>query len=273
MPIGPDATFMEKWNDEAQDEFRQMKSLVYDTVTIRQKKAKTLNVPVWEQTEADFGRARNQQLNISAQNSRNVQITPELVYKLFMIDDFDQAKTDYDYRQDLSRQAAAAVWRGFDDLVIAALNESTNLVAPGSLNNTFPYEGAEAMSKFLDQQEVFESERYGLISSGAKSDLRNDTTYINNFHAPNDVVQKGMLTDVAGFDLVTSQRLPNGVPGTSRRIFAYHKMAVMAHINAPFKLTVDWENTYQSWSVAATLGANAAIVQQKGVCHADILEN
>ena len=272
MPIGPDATFIEQWNDEAMDEFRQMKSLVYDTVSIRQKRGKSLHVPVWEQTEADFGRARNQQLNISAQNSYEVEIVPEMIYKMFLIDDFDQAKTDYDYRRDLSRQAAAAVWRGFDDRVIGALNEATN---PTTLPtaNTFLYSGAEAMSKFLDQQEVFESERYGLISSGAKQNLRNDTVYINNFHAPNDVVQKGMLTDVAGLDLVTTQRLPNGAAGAAqRRIFVFHKMAVMAHINLPFRLNIDWENTYQSWSVVATMGMDARIIQQKGVTYADVAE-
>lgn len=273
MAANPEATFIEQWNDEALQEFQQMKSLVFDTVTIRQKRGKSLHVPVWGSSEANTGRTRHQQLTISAQNSTEVEIVPELVYKMFFIDDFDQAKTDYDYRRDLSVQAAAAVWRGFDDVVIAAMNASTNAEIVLPTVNQFTYSGAEVMAKVLDQGEVFEQGRFGLVSSGAKQDLRNDTVYINNFHAPNSTVQKGMLTDVAGLDLVTSQRLPNGDAGvTERRNFVYHKSAVVVHINSPFRLRFDWENDYQSWSLVASLGVGAEIVQQPGVQFCDVTE-
>lgn len=273
MANNPEATFVEQWNEEALQEFQQMKSLVFDTVTVRQKRGKSLHVPVWGATEANTGRTRHQQLTISAQESTEVEIIPELVYKMFFIDDFDQARTDYDYRRDLSMQAAAAVWRGFDDTVIAALNASTNseIILPTA--NSFNYAGAEVMAKTLDQNEVFEQGRFGLISSGSKQDLRNDTVYINNFHAPNSTVQKGMLTDVAGLDLVTSQRLPNGAGGaTERRNFVYHKSAVVVFINSPFRLSLDWENDYQSWSLVASIGVGAAIVQQPGVQFCDVTE-
>ena len=273
MAANPEATFIEQWNDEALQEFQQMKSLVWDTVTTRQKRGKSLHVPVWGASEANVGRTRHQQLTISAQNSTEVEIIPELVYKMFFIDDFDQAKTDYDYRRDLSVQAAAAVWRGYDDVVIAALNASTNSETTLPTANTFNYAGAEVMAKSLDQQEVFEQGRFGLISSGAKQDLRTDTVYINNFHAPNSTVQKGMMTDVAGLDLVTTQRLPNGGAGaTERRVFVYQKSAVVVHINSPFRLSVDWENDYQSWSLVASIGVGCEIVQQQGVQWADVTE-
>lgn len=273
MAANPEATFIEQWNDEALQEFQQMKSLVWDTVTVRQKRGRSLHVPVWGASEANIGRTRHQQLTISAQNSTEVEIIPELVYKMFFIDDFDQAKTDYDYRRDLSVQAAAAVWRGFDDTVITALNASTNTEITLPTVNAFNYAGAEVMAKTLDQNEVFEQGRYGLISSGAKQDLRVDTNYINNFHAANSTVQKGMLTDVAGMDLVTSQRLPNGAAGaTERRNFVYQKSAVIVHINSPFRLSVDWENDYQSWSLVASLGVGCEIVQQPGVQFCDVTE-
>ena len=274
MPIGPDATFVEKWNDEAKDEYNQRRSLVYDTVDIVEKRASKLHVPVWEETEANIGRQRNQMLEISAQNAFEVELGTQLINKVFMIDDYDQAQTDYDYRRSLSRQAVSAVWRAFDDIAIAAMNASANAVITLPTANTFNYDGAEQMSKALDQQEVDETERYCLISSGAKSDLRRDTTVINNYHHRNETVRTGMLTDIANFNMVTSQRLPNGAAGaTQRRIFAYHKQAVTTFINSPFRLNIAWENLYAGWSLVATMGVGAIINREPGVQFADVTED
>ena len=274
MPIGPDATFVEKWNDEALDEYTQKRSLLFDTVNIVEKRASKLHIPIWEHTEANIGRERNQMLEISAQNSFEVELGTQLISKVFMIDDYDQAQSDYNYRQNLTRQAVSAVWRAFDDITIGALNASATAEVTLPNANTFDYEGAEAMAKALDQAEVDESERYCAISSGAKQDLRVDTTIINNFHNPNDTVRTGMIHDVAGFDMATTQRLPNGDAGaTERRVFAYHKMAVTGFINQPFQINIDYENLYAGWSIVATMGYGALINREPGVRFADVVEN
>ena len=272
MTMGPDQTFSEKWNAEAQDEYKQMRSVLFDYVTVFRNRGKTYHVPIWNQAEANIGRQRNQMLEVVAQDTEDVPITTQLINLAFVIDDYDQAQSDIDHRRALTRQAVGAVWRAFDDIVIAQLNTAVNQVTLPTAN-TFNYNASEAVAASLDRDEVLESDRFGVISSGAKTDLRRDTTYINNFHMKNEVVEKGIIKDAAGIDYKTSQRLPNGAGGsTERRNFAWHKMAVGVYINKPFRLNIAFENMFDGHSLVATMGVGAKIIQQKGVRFFDTSE-
>lgn len=271
MAQGPDASFVEKWNKEAHLVFEQQKSKLFDHVKITRDTGKTYNFPVFDNEEALEGKERHADVTITSQNSSNIPVTANPIYIAYVVDDWDQAQSDVNYRELMNRKAAGAIWRKFDDVIIAALNANTNSEITMPSANTFNYAGAELLASTLDLNEVDMNNRYGVISPGAQTDLRNDTTYINNFHFNNDVVEKGVLKDVAGIDYTMSTRLPNGGAGaTERRVFAFHPTALGVYVSQDFRITVDWDARKQGYLYVASMMVGSAIIDQKGIQFADI---
>lgn len=267
----PEAAFVEKWNKEAVEIYQQTESKFAGKTTEIRDKTKTLHVPKFESTDAVSGKSRHQQVTITAQSTEDITVTATPIYKAYMIDDWDAAQSSYDYRSILSKQAANAVRRGFDDIIIAAFNASTNSEITLPTANTLNYAGVVKLGETLDLSEVPEEDRYLATSPGGMTDLLNDTTVINNFHFKNDAVSKGMLPGIAGFDVFKTNRLPNGAAGsTERRVFGWHKGAVYTLIPQDFRVTISFENLHQGYALVASMMVGAKIHQQEGVQFADV---
>lgn len=213
-----DATFSEKWSKEARLKYGQNISKFEGKFQQFRGSGQTYHVDDFDNDDnVETSKARHTAVTIAAQVASEKNITATVIYKAHVIDDWDRAFVDYDYRDIINRKLSAAVWRGYDDRIVAALGATTSSEVTLPTVNSFLYTGAEVMAKTLDQNEVPEQGRYMAISSGAKQDLRNDTNVINNFHAPNNTVHTGILHDIAGFDMFTTQRLANGAAGSTER--------------------------------------------------------
>lgn len=269
-----DTTFSEKWAKEARLEYGQNQSKFVGKYQQFRGSGKTYHVDNFVNDDnPELSKARHADVTIAAQDTSETDITASVIYKAHVIDDWDRAHVDYDYRAVINTKLSAAVWRGFDDALIAALGatSSSEVVMPSA--NALTYAGAETLSKTLDQAEVPEGNRFMAISSGAKQDLRNDTTVINNFHASNNTVKSGMLIDVAGFDMFTTQRLANGAAGaTERRVIAWDKTALGVFIPQDFRVTISWENRLQGYLYVASIVMGATVLEDAGVHFADITE-
>lgn len=269
-----DVTFSEKWAKEARLLYGQNQSKFQGKFQQFRGSGQIYHVDTFANDDnIETSKARHADVTIAAQVNTELNITASVIYKAHVIDDWDRAFVDYDYRDMISRKLSAAVWRGYDDKIITALGAtgSSEVALPSA--NSFTYAGAEVMAKTLDQGEVPEQGRYMALSSGAKQDLRNDTTVINNFHAPNNTVHTGTLHDVAGFDMFTTQRLANGASGaTERRCIAWEKSALGVFTPQDFRVTISWENQLQGYLYVASIVMGATVLEDAGVHFCDVTE-
>lgn len=266
-----DTLFEEKWAKEARLEFAQMESKLKGKFTEVSDKAKTYNFQLFTHEEAKTSKARHADVEITAQDATLIPVTAGLIYQSYMIDDWDTAQISFDYRNVISKKASSAVWRKYDDKIIAALAASTNSETTLPTANAFKFDGAVKMAETLDLQEVPDGNRFGAVSPGAMTDLLNDSTYVNNFHFRNEAVKTGVAKDVAGFDLVKTNRLPNGAAGsTERRCFFWHKDAVGVFTAQDFKIKIDWVPHKIGWLFTASMLVGITIIDQKGVQFCDV---
>lgn len=266
-----DALFEERWSREARLEFAQMESKLKGKFNEVSDTAKTYNFQLFGHEEAKTSKARHADVEIQAQDATLIPVTAGLIYQSYMIDDWDTAQVNFDYRNVISKKAASAVWRKYDDKIITALAASTNSETTLPSANTLNFAGAVKMAETLDLQDVPDGNRFGVISSGAMTDLLTDSSYVNNFHFQNDAVKTGVAKDVAGFDLIKHNRLPNGAAGsTERRCFFWHKDAVGVFTAKQFGVKIDWVPMKQGWLFTASMLVGVTIIDQKGVQYCDV---
>jgi len=266
-----DVLFEESWNKEAKLEYTQMESLLKGKITEHRGPQKTHNFQLFTPTVAKTSKARHAEVEISAQDATLIPATVGLIYEAQMIDDWDAAQNSFDYRNVITKNVTAAVWKKYDDKIITALAASTSGETTLPTGNTFNYAAASKMAEVLDTQDVPMGDRFGLISAPAMRQLQNDSVYINNFHFKNEVVKTGIARDVAGFDLIKTNRLGNGAAGnTERRCYFWHKDAVGMHIAQDFKIKIDWVPTRQGYLFTASMLVGTVIIDNKGVQYCDV---
>lgn len=266
-----DDVFAEKWFGEAHIEFEQKGSKFKDKTKVRRGSKSKGHLTKFSNIEATIGKARHADVIITNQEAVDIPVTPTTIYASLMIDDWDQAKVDFEYRQVVNENIANAVWRSYDDLHVTAMGLTPNAEVVLPTANTMNYAGFVEMSEQMDLNDVPEEGRMSALSPGACTDLRNDGTYINNFHNQNSTVTTGQFKDVSGFDGFKTTRLANGAAGsTERRNLFWQKDAVVTSITKDFSINIGYVYEKQGWLFTASMLVGVAIFDSKGVFFADV---
>lgn len=268
-----DASFVTRWNKEAHLAFEEQKPAYWDALTkVQAPNSKTHNFPVFAaSTSAHTGKTQGADVIRDVATTSVVSATIQPIYKVMLADEWDRAMMEQDYRNELSQQAAAAVWQSVEDTIITALGTTTSTETTLPTGNTFDFAGARKMSEAMSLVNVPKMNRLAIVSEGAITDLTTDSAFANNFHFQNDVVSTGTAKGVAGFDMYTSNSLGNGAGGSGeRRCYFFHKDAFKVAINQDFKMAFDWDFRSQAWQVTASMLVGAAVVDSLGVQFCDV---
>lgn len=148
-------------------------------------------------------------------------------YAADYIDKLDELKINHDERMVVTQSAAAAMGRKTDDLVVAALDSTSNTITEGGtalltqakINTVFDYFGNNDVPD--------DGERYFVVSPGAWTDLLGITAFSSaDFVGPDELPYKGGMVAKRwmGFMWMTFSGLP--ITSNIRKNFAYHRSAI-----------------------------------------------
>jgi hypothetical protein len=189
-------------------------------------------------------------------------------------DIFNQAKVNFDERQELVQVVGKAVARRADQLIINALaTSSTSLTVANSVggsNTNLNIEKMIAAKAALDRANVPMDDRFMLIHANNLAGLLAETEVTSSdFNTVKALVQ-GQVDTYLGFKIITigdrtEGGLVGGGSGADRKVWAWHKSAVGMAESMGIKSEINYIPEKTSWLVASMFSAGSVAIDNGGI--------
>jgi hypothetical protein len=189
-------------------------------------------------------------------------------------DIFNQAKVNFDERQELVQVVGKAVSRRADQLVINALaNSGTSLTVANSVggsNTNLNIEKLIAAKAALDRANVPMDDRFMLIHANNLAGLLAETEVTSSdFNTVKALVQ-GQVDTYLGFKIITigdrtEGGLVGGGSGADRKVWAWHKSAVGMAEGMGIRSEINYIPEKTSWLVASMFSAGSVAIDNGGI--------
>lgn len=189
-------------------------------------------------------------------------------------DIFNQSKVNFDERQELVQVVAKAIGRRSDQMIIDALAaSSTSLTVAtsiGGAGTNMNMAKLRETARLLNTANVPAEDRYILIHASQLSSLLSETSVTSSdFNTVKALVQ-GDITTFMGFNFVTigdrsEGGLAGGGSGSTRVVYAYHKMAVGMAEAMAIRSEINYIPEKTSWLVSSMFSAGAIAIDAGGI--------
>ena len=189
-------------------------------------------------------------------------------------DIFNQAKVNFDERQELVQVVAKAIGRRSDQMIIDALSGSgTTLTVANSIGGATTNMN---MAKLREAQRLMNAnnipmeDRFIVMHASQLSNLLSETQVTSSdFNSVKALVQ-GEINTFMGFTFnVIGDRaeggLAGGGSGVDRTVYAYHKMAVGMAEAMAVRSEINYIPEKTSWLVASMFSAGAIAIDAGGI--------
>lgn len=189
-------------------------------------------------------------------------------------DIFNQAKVNFDERQELVQVVAKAIGRRSDQMIIDALSGSgTSLTVANSIGGATTNMN---MAKLREAQRLMNAnnipmeDRFIVMHASQLSNLLSETQVTSSdFNSVKALVQ-GEINTFMGFTFnVIGDRaeggLTGGGSGVDRTVYAYHKMAVGMAEAMAVRSEINYIPEKTSWLVASMFSAGAIAIDAGGI--------
>jgi hypothetical protein len=202
------------------------------------------------------------------------------------IDNFDQLKTIVNPQAPINQATMAAANRFFDDLVIAAALGSASVGVDASslstetfnsgaiIADTFGASASTGMSypKLVEAWRIMRHRQVDLdmerpcvlMGSQQESDLKKQMEVISKEYNERPVIENGVVTSLAGFDFVVSERLATSSSDTLRNCIAFVPSGLYLGIWKDMTIDIDNRKDLSShpWQLYSMISAGATRTQQ-----------
>jgi hypothetical protein len=189
-------------------------------------------------------------------------------------DIFNQAKVNFDERQELVQVVSKAIGRRADQLVIDALAGSgTSLTVSndiGASDSNLNVAKLREAKRLMDANNVPMEDRYILIHASNLSSLLSETAVTSSdFNSVKALVQ-GDINSFLGFNFITigdrsEGGLTGGGSGSDRTVYAWHKSAIGMAEGMGVRSEINYIPEKTSWLVASMFSAGATAIDAGGV--------
>jgi hypothetical protein len=188
-------------------------------------------------------------------------------------DIFNQAKVNFDERQELVQVVGKAIGRRSDQMIIDALAaSSTSLTVAtsiGGAGTNLNMAKLREASRLLNTANVPAEDRFILIHASQLSSLLSETAVTSSdFNSVKALVQ-GDINSFMGFTFnVIGDRseggLTGGGAGSTRKVYAYHKMAIGMAESMAIRSEINYIPEKTSWLVSSMFSAGAVAIDANG---------
>lgn len=263
-------SFITKFEAEVSHEFQRTETLLRKTVKTVRGVGKDFRWTRFGTVEAQEDRPRYADLTPANVDIDTVSANIVDLEVAEYIKDFDPYKTNIDLRNELKSTLAAAINRKIDSKIITALaGYSTNLL---SVSNAAGKTAFIAANKQLTLANVPHGNRYAVLSPGGEEDLLGDTTLVNRDYVNNELLNKGYVSGVVGFEVITHTGLPVVTGQTQKYNFWYPMGAVGLAIVDELKVQIERVPQKNSWQVLATASVGAVAIRPEVIFAAAIAD-
>ncbi len=192
-------------------------------------------------------------------------------------DIFDQAKVNFDERQELAQVVGKAIARREDQIIIDVMEAAS----PGTtIANTVVTSGSAAASdlnigkiiaakKAMDAANVPPTDRHAVIHANSLAGLLGDERAISGDFQNIKALVAGELNTMMGFQFhIVGDRDEGGlaIDGSSdRNTFFYHRSAIGCGVGIPPKVEVNYVPEKTSFLVSAMYSAGAVAIDTAGL--------
>lgn len=195
-------------------------------------------------------------------------------------DIFNQAKINFDERQELVQVVSKSIARRQDQMIIDALtNSSTSLTVASSIggaNTNLNLDKLLSAKKQLDTNNVPPTDRFVVIHANNLASLLDETEVKSvDFNTVKALVA-GQLDTYLGFKFITiGDRSEGGLPLSSgdRKVYAFHKQAVGMAEGMGLTTRIDYIPEKTSHLVASMFSAGAVAIDAEGIVEITCDEN
>jgi hypothetical protein len=189
-------------------------------------------------------------------------------------DIFNQAKVNFDERQELVQVVAKAIGRRSDQMIIDALAGSgTSLTVANSIGGATTNMNMAKLreaQRLMNANNVPMEERYIVMHASQLSNLLSETQVTSSdFNSVKALVQ-GEINTFMGFTFNvigdrTEGGLTGGGSGVDRVVYAYHKMSVGMAEAMAVRSEINYIPEKTSWLVASMFSAGAIAIDAGGI--------
>lgn len=189
-------------------------------------------------------------------------------------DIFNQAKVNFDERQELVQVVAKAIGRRSDQMIIDALSGSgTSLTVANSIGGATTNMNMAKLreaQRLMNANNVPMEDRFIVMHASQLSNLLSETQVTSSdFNSVKALVQ-GEINTFMGFTFnVIGDRaeggLSGGGSGNDRTVYAYHKMAVGMAESMSVRSEINYIPEKTSWLVASMFSAGAIAIDAGGI--------
>ena len=189
-------------------------------------------------------------------------------------DIFNQAKVNFDERQELVQVVAKAIGRRSDQMIIDALAGSgTSLTVANSIGGATTNMNMAKLreaQRLMNANNVPMEERYIVMHASQLSNLLSETQVTSSdFNSVKALVQ-GEINTFMGFTFNvigdrTEGGLTGGGSGSDRTVYAYHKMSVGMAEAMAVRSEINYIPEKTSWLVASMFSAGAIAIDAGGI--------
>ena len=219
--------FVKQFESEVHMAYQRMGSKLRNTVRSKSniKGASTTFQKVGTGTAGTKSRHGN--VPLMTIDHTNVECTLGDYYAADYIDKLDELKINHDERMVVTQSAAAAIGRKSDELIVSALDGTTNTVTESGTDGLTLAKVEEVFAEFGNNDVPDDGERYFVVSPRAWTDLLGISAFSDaDFVGSDDLPYKGgmvarrwlgfMWMTFSGLDITTN----------IRKNFAFHRSAV-----------------------------------------------
>ena len=195
-------------------------------------------------------------------------------------DIFNQAKINFDERQELVQVVSKSIARRQDQMIIDALtNSSTSLTVASSIggaNTNLNLDKLLSAKKQLDANNVPPTDRFVVIHANNLASLLDETEVKSSDFNTVKALVAGQLDTYLGFKFITiGDRSEGGLPLSSgdRKVYAFHKQAVGMAEGMGLTTRIDYIAEKTSYLVASMFSAGAVAIDAEGIVEITCDEN
>jgi hypothetical protein len=195
-------------------------------------------------------------------------------------DIFNQAKINFDERQELVQVVSKSIARRQDQMIIDALvASSTSLTVASSVggaNSNLNLDKLLAAKKALDAGNVPPTDRFVVIHANNLASLLDETEVKSSDFNTVKALVAGQLDTYLGFKFITvGDRSEGGLPLSSgdRKVYAFHKQAVGMAEGMGLTTRIDYIPEKTSYLVASMFSAGAVAIDAEGIVEITCDEN
>lgn len=188
-------------------------------------------------------------------------------------DMFNQAKVNFDERQELAELVGNAIGRREDqiiiDALIAASAQTTVANSVGGSATDLNVAKIRAAKKALDEKSVPPTDRHLIIHASSLSSLLSETSVISSDFMNRQAQLDGTVPSILGFNVhMIGDRDEGGLPkdgSNDRTCLAIHKSACGAAVGIAPKIEINYVPEKTSFLVAAMMSMAAVAIDVNGI--------